>query len=399
MQQDSTSLLKRGLLDIIKTQELDNILQGTKKARIYFGVDPTGPKIHLGHMVILRKLAFFQKLGHKVIFLIGDFTAKIGDPTDRKKMRQPLTTEEVLKNTQDYLGQVNKILPIEDKDNPVEVRYNSDWHSTETKADFLNHAYLLTISQLMERDMFQERLEKGEPISLAEFIYPYLQGYDAVILDADIQIGGSDQTFNMLMGRTLRQKMANKTQVVLSTPLILGTDGRKMSKSYGNTINITDTPNDMFGKIMSMDDSQIETYFTLLTDLTEEELGSIHNRLEGDPKQLKIELAKNIIGQIYSNQIAGEAENYFQSTFVKKEVPKDIKEVILSSSDSKNIVDLICQAGLASSNSTAQRLINQGGVTVNDEKITDSKYQIKPNEASVMRVGKRNFVRFVLKEE
>lgn len=393
---DLNALLKRGLVDIIKSQELDDVLDSSSPIRVYLGVDPTGPKIHLGHMVILRKLAILQKMGHKVIFLIGDFTAKIGDPTDREKMRQPLTSQEVLENTKDYIEQVNKVLPVNDEVNPVEIRHNGEWHNKETKADFLNHAYLLTVSQLMERDMFQERLKKGEPISLAEFIYPYLQGYDAVILEADAQIGGTDQTFNMLMGRTLRQKMAGKNQIVLTVPLILGTDGRKMSKSYHNTINVTDEPNDIFGKIMSMDDSQIKPYYELLTDLSEAQLASVNERLSLEPRQLKVELAKDIISQIYDSNKAQLAHDYFETTFVKKDLPDTMQEINLSQLKTKNIIELMCMAGFAESNSQAQRLIEQGGVTFDGAKVTDAKLEL--NTAGVLQVGKRNFIRLIINQ-
>lgn len=390
---DSVSLLKRGLVDIIRASELDQALAGGKKLRIYFGIDPTGPNIHLGHMVVLRKLKYLQSLGHKIVFLIGDFTAMIGDPTDREAMRQPLSREEVLANTKDYIIQASKVIPIDDSSNPVEIRFNSQWHSKKTLGSLLSDLSLLTVQQMMERDMFQERIKNNRPIALSELIYPYLQGFDAVILEADAQIGGTDQTFNMLMGRTLRQKLANEVQLVMTVPLIEGTDGRKMSKSYNNTINLIDTPNDIFGKIMSAKDEIIVTYFTLLTDVSNSELDQIKKDVQAHPKEQKINLAKNIISQIYGLEEANLAEEHFHKVFVKKEIPDDIPTKKISQFKGQNISDVLVKLGLVSSKSEAVRLIDQGGVTFRSKKVETGEYLI--NETGIIQVGKRKFINLI----
>lgn len=390
---DSVSLLKRGLVDIIRASELDQALAGEKKLRIYFGIDPTGPNIHLGHMVVLRKLKYLQSLGHKIVFLIGDFTAMIGDPTDREAMRQPLSREEVLANTKDYIIQASKVIPIDDSSNPVEIRFNSQWHSKKTLGSLLSDLSLLTVQQMMERDMFQERIKNNRPIALSELIYPYLQGFDAVILEADAQIGGTDQTFNMLMGRTLRQKLANEVQLVMTVPLIEGTDGRKMSKSYNNTINLIDTPNDIFGKIMSAKDEIIVTYFTLLTDVSNSELDQIKKDVQAHPKEQKINLAKNIISQIYGLEEANLAEEHFHKVFVKKEIPDDIPTKKISQFKGQNISDVLVKLGLVSSKSEAVRLIDQGGVTFRSKKVETGEYLI--NETGIIQVGKRKFINLI----
>jgi tyrosyl-tRNA synthetase len=392
MNSDKINILKRGLVDIIREDEFDSLLASDSK-RIYFGIDPTGPNIHLGHMVVLKKLKILQELGHKIIFLIGDFTAMIGDPTDRESMRQPLTREEVLINTQDYIMQASRIIPMEDLNNPVEVRFNSDWHAKQNLATLLNHLSLLTLQQVVERDMFQERIKNNRPISLSELIYPYLQGYDAVVLEADCQIGGTDQTFNMLMGRTLRQKMADGSQIVITVPLIPGTDGRKMSKSFNNTINITDTANDIFGKVMSLNDDLILTYFSLLTDVTNSQLADIENKIKQNPREQKVSLAKQIIGGIYGQEEADQAADYFDRVFVNKELPEDIASYNLDIIKDYKIIDCLDRLGAVVSKSDAHRLIDQGGIKFNNEKISSIDFIIK--EPGILQIGKRKFIKII----
>ncbi|MHB9090121.1 MAG: tyrosine--tRNA ligase, partial [Chloroflexota bacterium] len=288
-------LLTRGISEVIPLDEAERRLRAGEKVRIYIGIDPTSRVIHLGHAVSLRKLREFQKLGHKVVFLIGDFTGRIGDPTDRTAARVQLTREQVQENATSYIEQAGKILDLHSPENPIEIRYNGDWWDNLTARDMIELAANFTVQQMLQRDMFQRRLEENKPIGLHEFLYPLLQGYDSVALDVDAEIGGTDQTFNMLAGRTLVRALKEKDKFVVTVPLLEGTDGRKMSKSFGNVIGVTDPPYDMFARVMSLKDELIVRYFDLCTDTSETELEKIARQLAAgsvNPMDLKKRLAR-----------------------------------------------------------------------------------------------------------
>lgn len=386
-------LLTRGVGEVFVKAEFEKALKLGKPLRIYYGVDPSGPVIHLGHAVHLRKLQELQKLGHKIIFLIGDFTGMIGDPTDRNAVRQPLTREKVLENAKTYQRQVEKFLDFGGK-NPVEVRFNSEWNDVLTFKDLIELSSRFTVQQLLERDMYQKRLMDQKPIGLHEFLYPVVQGYDAVMLDADVQIGGTDQTFNMLQGRQLMRSMKDKLQMVMTLTLLEGTDGRKMSKSFNNVIAIEDTPNEMFGKVMSLKDELIIQYFTLTTDLSVAEVNKIGKQLdEGmNPRDAKVMLGKEIV-KLYHNEKAAEAAHVaFQQVFVKNEIPDDITEIEVME---KNwpLAELLHQTGLVSSKTEGRRMIEQGGVRVDGAVIGDREATLRPKSGMVIQVGKRKFIK------
>lgn len=386
-------LLTRGVSEIYVKSEFENALKLGKTLRIYLGVDPSGPVIHLGHAVIFRKLQKLQQLGHKIIFLIGDFTGMIGDPTDRNAIRQPLTREQVLDNAKTYQQQLEKFLDFKGS-NAVEVRFNSEWSDGLTFRDLIGLSANFTVQQLLERDMFQKRLTEQKPIGLHEFLYPVVQGYDAVMLDADVQVGGTDQTFNMLQGRQLMKALKGKTQMVMTFALLEGTDGRKMSKSYNNVIGVDDAPNDMFGKVMSLKDELIIQYFTLTTDVPMAEVKKIEQKLaEGmNPRDAKVQLGKEIVTLYHGEKAAAEAYESFQQVFVKKEMPDEIEEVEVMD---KNwpLAELLHQTGLAPSKTEGRRLIEQGGVRVDGAVIGDREATVHPQSGMVIQVGKRKFIK------
>jgi tyrosyl-tRNA synthetase len=389
-------LLTRGVEDIIVKAELERALEEGKKLRIYYGVDPSGPIIHLGHAVHLRKLQKFQELGHKIIFLIGDFTGMIGDPTDRTAASQPLTREEVLENAKSYKKQVSRFLKFEGN-NAAEIRFNSEWNDQLNFKDVIELASRFTVQQLLERDMFQKRIADQKPISLHEFLYPVVQGYDAVMLDADMQMGGTDQTFNMIQGRHLMKALKNKTQMVMTLKLLEGTDGRKMSKSFHNIIAIEDDPNEMFGKLMSIKDDLIMQYLLLTTDLPMGEIDMIRIDLENgmNPRDAKIILAKAVVTMYHSEKDAEEAAQNFENIFAKKELPKDMTVVDIMDKEWP-IVELLSYAKLAPSKSEARRLIDQGGVRIDGAVIGDREAIIRPNDGMIVQVGKRKFIKIKL---
>jgi tyrosyl-tRNA synthetase len=390
---DLKELLSRGVEEIITKSEVEKALKSGKKLRIYYGVDPSGPVIHLGHAVILRKLGKLQELGHKIIFLIGDFTGMIGDPTDRTAVRQPLTREQVLENAKTYKKQIEKFLELKGK-NPVEIRFNSEWNDKLNFKDIIELSARFTVQQLLERDMFKKRMAEQKPISLHEFLYPVVQGYDAVMLDADMQVGGTDQTFNMLQGRQLMKSLKNKIQMVMTFKILEGTDGRKMSKSFNNVIAITDEPNDMYGKVMSVKDELILQYFELATDVPMAEVKKIAAELESgkNPRDLKARLAAEIVNLYYGEEAAKKAAENFQKTVVMKEIPEEIPEVKLEKK-TMPLVDIIVAQKLAPSKSEARRLIEQGGVRVDGAVIGDRDAVIDPISGMIIQVGKRKFIK------
>ena len=395
---EQISHLKKGAVDLIREEDLRKKLENSRKTGkpllIKYGADPTAPDIHLGHTVVIRKLKAFQELGHTVIFLIGDFTGMIGDPSGKSATRPMLTREEIAVNAETYKTQIFKIL---DEEKTV-IRYNSEWFDKFGAADFIKLASHTTVKQILERDDFEKRLTEEKPIALHELLYPLVQGYDSVALNADVELGGTDQKFNLLVGRNLQREYNQEPQVVLTTPLLEGLDGvQKMSKSLGNYIGIADAPNEMFGKVMSVSDRLMWRYFELLTDLSAGEILALKTKSESgeeNPRNVKVNLAKFIIKDFHSSEAAQEAEEEFNRRFVKKEIPDDIEETSVVSQTYK-LADLLLQTNLAASKGEARRLIEQGGVKIDGEKVSNAQAEIKLNgdKSFMIQVGKRKFLR------
>ncbi len=380
------AIIKRGAGEIISEAELIRKLEISRKEnrplRVKAGFDPTAPDIHLGHTVLLRKMRSFQDLGHEVYFLIGDFTAQIGDPTGKSALRKTLTKEEVIENAQTYKQQVGKILDLE----KVKVVFNSQWFEKMRVAEYLGLTMHVTVSQMLQREDFKKRLDKEQDISLLEFMYPVLQGYDSVKLEADIELGGTDQIFNLLVGRDMQKDFGQDPQVVLTMPLLEGTDGiNKMSKSLGNYVAINDSPADMFGKIMSVSDELMFKYYTLLTDYNLDEIKNLH------PKEAKIKLAKLIISQYHGEAQSQAAANEFSRVFSSKELPNEIPEFAIGSE--KLVVDICAESGMVKSKNESRRLIQQGGIEFAGVKITDIAAKI--NSGGVLKIGSRRFLRVI----
>ena len=385
-------ILTRAIEKIYPNREtLESILRSDKKIRIYSGIDPTGA-LHIGHMVFLRKLRDFQKLGHEIIILIGDFTARIGDPTDKLATRKQLSQEEVENNAKNYKNLVGKILDIDHAN--LRFLHNEEWSNKLKPVDLLEIASRFTVQQLIERDMFQARLKAGREIYLHEFLYPVFQAYDSVTMDVDMEIGGNDQTFNMLAGRTLMKKVKNKEKIVLVTKLLVGPTGKKMSKTEGTTVMLEDSPTDIFGKIMAFPDELIIVGLELLTDKDQVEINELKKKLNNDinPKDAKAELAYEVVKQLYSDSEASNARENFDKVHRQKEMPDDIARINVDA-ESINIVDLLIKSELAQSKSEAARLISQGGVRVDGEKITDDKKLIGLEKEIILQVGKLKYLK------
>jgi len=393
-------VLTRGVEKIYPSKkELEKVLRSGKKIRVYNGIDPTNPNIHLGNAIPIRKLRQFQELGHKVILLIGDFTARIGDPSDKTAMRRQLTQKEVLENTKTYKKQVAKILNFNSKNNPPEIRFNSEWLDKLTNKDVIELAACFTVQQMIERDLFQNRLKEEKPIGLHEFLYPLYQGYDSIALDVNLEVGGREQTFNMLAGRTLMKIYKNKEKFVLTNPWLPGTDGRKMSKSWGNVINITDKPKEMFGKLMSITDEVIETYFELCTNISQKEIGKIITQINSgkvNPMEAKKQLAREVVSLYHSPKKAHKAQKEFEKVFQKKDLPTQIA-VFKTKKKNWLLVDLLVAAKLVSSKSEAKRMVKQGGVDVDKKTIADINQQITVKEGVIIHCGKKNFIKISTK--
>ena len=394
---EQLTYLKKGTVDVIREDDLRAKLERSAKTgkplRVKLGLDPTAPDIHLGHTVVIRKLKAFQDLGHVVIFLIGDFTGMIGDPSGKNVTRPPLSREEINANAETYQKQMFKLL---DPDK-TELRFNGEWMDKFTAADFVKLTAKTTVRQILERDDFDKRMREEKPISLHELLYPLVQGYDSVALNADVELGGTDQKFNLLMGRNLQREFDQEPQVIMTTPLLEGLDGvNKMSKSLGNYIGIEEAPNEMFGKVMSISDDLMWKYFDLLTDLSTDEINTLRLKCESgaeNPRNVKVELAKRIITDFHSTDAAAEAEDDFNRRFVKKEVPDEIDEKQIAAGSYK-LADLIVSTGLAASKGEARRLIEQGGVKVNGEKASNTAAEIEINgDATLLQVGKRKFLK------
>jgi len=384
-------LLTRGVERVVDRDNLLARFKSGKVLRVKHGVDPTAPFLHLGNAIPIWKLRDFQELGHQVVMLIGDFTARIGDTSDKSVMRPSLSQEEIEKNMKTYKKQIGKILNLE----KTEFVYNSKWLQRLNFAEILNMAGNFTVAQMIERENFFERYKAGKPIGLQEFFYPLMQGYDSVALKADIEIGGTDQTFNMMAGRVLQRAYGQEPQDVIMFQLIEGLDGRKMSKSFNNFIAITDEPKEMFGKVMSMKDELIIKYFILCTKVSMAEVLEIEKELkEGkiNPRDAKAHLAKEIVVRYYNEKLASEAEKEFNRVFREKEKPSEMPEFEIKEKEI-SISDLLTKTKLAPSKSEARRLIEQGGIKINDKIIEDWKTIIKIKSGIIVQVGRRKFAR------
>jgi tyrosyl-tRNA synthetase len=389
------TLIQQGAEEIIPEDELrDKLEQSRKNSQplvVKLGCDPSRPDLHIGHAVALRKLRHFQDLGHQAVLVIGDFTAMIGDPSGRNKTRPQLTLEETKVNAESYIDQAKVILDIDS----LQICYNSEWLNAMNFSDVVNLASKYTVARMMERDDFKKRFKSETAISIHEFLYPLAQAMDSVHLDADIELGGTDQKFNLLVGRDLQREHGQEEQVILTVPLIEGTDGvDKMSKSYDNHIGLTDTPEDMYGKTMSIPDTMIEKYFLLAADVDEAAMKRIHSQLADNsvnPRDLKRELAKEIVTIYHSAETASVAEQHFDQIFINKDIPENLPEIKLY--DDIALVDLIFTHNLVASKSEGRRLIKQGAVKLNNRTCSDRDQVINKGEAIVIKVGKRRFLK------
>jgi len=383
--------LKRGAIDVISEPELLERLKSGKKLRIKLGMDPTAPDIHLGHTVVMNKLRQFQELGHDVLFLIGDFTAMIGDPTGKNITRKPLERDEVMANAKTYQAQAFKILDP----NKTQVMFNSTWMDKQSAADLIRLAATHTVARMLERDDFHKRYKNNQPIAIHEFLYPLLQGFDSVEMKADVELGGTDQTFNLLMGRELQKHFGQKPQCILTTPLLEGLDGvNKMSKSLGNYIGINDAPQDMFGKIMSISDELMWRYYDLLSFKSLDEIAKLKSSVtEGlNPRDVKVALAQELVARFHNQNEAEKAHQDFVDRFKKHELPDDMPiQTLQTGGKNLAICNVLQQAGLTATTSEARRMIEQGAVKIDGEKIEDLKLEIKAGSTHVFQVGKRRF--------
>lgn len=377
-------LLVRNVEKVIEADHLERALRRDKKLRVKFGIDPTAEKIHLGRAVVLWKLREFQELGHKIVLIIGDFTAQIGDPSDKLEKRPVLSELNVRQNMKAYLAQIGKILDVK----KAEVRYNSEWLARLDFKEISELAENFTIQQMLERRNFRERFEKQTEISLREILYPLMQGYDSVAVKADVELGGTDQLFNLLAGRKIQERYGQDAQDVLITKMLIGTDGRKMSASWGNVINITDAPDDMFGKVMSLGDELMREYFVLCTDLEEDTIEGFERELT--PRDRKVRLAREIVRRYYGEEAAHAAGDRFERVFAKKEAPEDAPALKLRGKKT-TAIDLVLLSGVAKTKSEARRIIEQGGLKVNNEaeKNPLAVFDLKGGEA--IKIGKRHF--------
>jgi tyrosyl-tRNA synthetase len=392
---EQIKLLKRGTVEVFTEAELaeklDKAAKEKHQLRIKLGLDPTSPDIHLGHTVVLRKMRQFQNLGHKAVLIIGDYTARIGDPTGQNTTRPMLSPEQIEKNAETYFKQAGKILDT--SHNKLEVRYNSEWLEKLTLMELIQIAAKKTIAQMLQRDSFKLRLDKGVDVYAHEFIYPLMQGYDSVVVKSDVELGGTDQTFNNLVGRDIQKAYNQPQQVVITVPILVGLDGKeKMSKSKGNYIGVTDNPNDMFGKVMSISDDMMENYFTLLTDLPAEKIAELTNSSKTHPKQAKVLLAKTIVSQFYDIQAAESAAEQFEKVFAQKQLPDEIPEVLLAAGPI-TVKQLLVACKLVETGGEAKRMCGQSAVTIDGQKVTDPNAQITPKAGMTIQVGKRKFAK------
>ncbi len=387
---EQLEIIKKGTVEIISEEELVTKLKKGRPLRIKYGADPSAPDLHLGHTVPLEKLKEFQELGHEIIFIIGDFTACIGDPSGQIEVRKPLSKEEVLRNSKTYQKQVFKILEAK----KTKVMYNSEWCSKLQFADVIQLASKYTVARMLERDDFTKRYREGKPISMHEFLYPLVQAYDSVMLKADIEIGGTDQKFNFLVARDFQREYEQEPQVIITMPILEGTDGvQKMSKSLGNYIGINENPKEIYGKIMSISDKLMLKYIELLTDISSVEIKSIKN-----PRDLKKRLAREIITLYYDKETSLSAEKEFENIHQFKKLPHKIPELVLKE-DSIWIVKLLVLSKTASSNSEARRLIEQGGVKIDNQRIESQEFNLSLEQEHILKVGKRKFLKIIKRKD
>lgn len=392
---EQVNMLKRGTVEVFREDELAQRLTEAAKEgrqlRAKLGMDPTAPDIHLGHTVVLRKLRQFQDLGHKAVLIIGDYTARIGDPTGQNTTRPMLTAEEIKQNAQTYFDQAGKILDMSPE--KVEVRYNSEWLADMKLADVIKLTASMTVARMLERDTFELRYKKGDPIGIHEFLYPLMQGHDSVAIKSDVELGGTDQTYNNLVGRDLQRLDGQKPQIVITMPILVGLDGvQKMSKSKKNYIGVTDAPSDMFGKTMSIPDELMENYFTLLTDIPETEIAVLCDPSKTHPKESKVTLGKIIVEQFYEPGAAEAAAGEFEKVFAQNQLPDDIPEVEIAATPIM-VSKLLVECSLVASGGEAKRMCKQGGVKINDEKVADPSTEITPADDMIVQVGKRKFAK------
>ncbi len=387
--EEQLKLIKEGTVEIIEEKELLEKLKRGKPLKVKAGFDPTAPDLHLGHTVLLQKLRQFQKLGHEVYFIIGDFTAMIGDPTGRSETRPPLSREEVLKNAETYKEQVFKILDPE----KTNIVFNSQWLDKLGTKGVIELSAKYTVARMLERDDFSKRYKEGIPIHIHEFLYPLLQGYDSVAIEADVELGGTDQKFNLLVGRDIQREYGLEPQVCITLPLLVGTDGvKKMSKSYGNYIGITEEPKTMFGKIMSISDELMWEYYTLLTDYTERDIENMKKDMH--PMEAKKKLAHYLVSRFHSEEEADKAREFFERTFSERQFPSDAPEVKITEEEI-SAINLLLKIGAVSSKNEARRIIQGGGLKINGEKIEDPKAVINIEGEMRVQVGKKRFYKIV----
>jgi tyrosyl-tRNA synthetase len=388
MDQKTKEILERGVDEVIDNKNLEEKLKGKKKLRLKLGVDPTSPNLHLGRSIPLLKLRDFQELGHKIVFIIGDFTGVIGDTSDKDSERPMLTNTQIQKNLKDYKKQAGKIIDLD----KAEIYYNSEWLGNLNYMEISLQANIFSLNEFISRENISKRLKEGKRISLRELLYPLMQGYDSVMVKADVEVGGTDQRFNLLTGRSLQRHYKQSPQDIITNPLIEGLDGKKMSSSMGNTINLTDTPNNMFGKVMSLKDELIIRYFILLTRVDMKEVKEYKKAIEGglNPKDIKIKLAKEIVKMYYSEKKAIDAENYFIKTFSKREIPSEMPEF---KPRNYNVIEILFESRLTSSKGEARRVLLQDGIKVNEEVIKTVDYNLKKGD--VLQKGKVKFLRIL----
>lgn len=384
-------ILSRATVDVIVKKDLEAKLKSGKKLRIKLGIDPSGADLHIGHMVVIKKLREFQEAGHHVMLLFGNFTGQIGDPTGKNETRTGKTQAELEKNAEKYLEQAGKLI----NKNKVEIMWNADWLSKLSFSDVIHLAKNFTVQQMIERDMFDKRLKEGKPIHMHEFFYPLMQGYDSVPMRADVELGGTDQTFNLLAGRVIQKAYDQAPQNIITVPLLVGTDGsEKMGKSTGNYIGVNETPKDIYGKTMSIPDHLIVDYFTLATDIDEKEIAKISEALkEGEnPKNLKMRLARELVTIYHDSEKAHQAETDFTSVFQKGGLPEDIETKKMPAENYK-LIDLIFETGLTTTKSDARRMIEQGAVKIDEQRIDDIEHHLNLEKETLLQVGKRKFLK------
>lgn len=395
---EQMDLIRRGVSEILPEEELVRKLEHAASTgtalNVKLGCDPSRPDLHLGHSVVLRKLRHFQDLGHQAILIVGDFTGMIGDPTGKSKTRPSLTLDETRANGQSYFEQAAKVLDIE----RVHIRYNSDWLAPMTFEDVIKLAARYTVARMLERDDFEKRYRKQEPISIHEFLYPLAQGMDSVAIRSDVELGGTDQKFNLLVGRELQREYGQSPQVILTMPLLEGTDGvEKMSKSLDNYIAFNDTPEDMYGKTLSIPDTMILPYFRLVTDVPAERVAAVGREMEAgaNPRDFKRELARTIVAAYYDAPAAEAAEAHFDRVIKNKMAPEDVETFILDRASDTLLLDILCEAGLVQSKGEGRRLMQQSAVSVGEQRITDPRAPVPDGDEVIVRVGKLRFIKIV----